>query len=138
MQPNKKLQGMALLAVMALFLWIFGALLVDTWRATQPVKPGSADTAIIPILSGGLGLVLALALGVDPSLSRTGPWHARLKAAFSLANMLTASAVVYLVAGLAGVVVWQEKGDVTPDLVTAVSLTVVGYAAATLAALARP
>lgn len=137
MKPNDTLQRIALVVVMAGFVWIFGSLLRDTWHATATVNPGPADTAILPILSGGLSLVLALALGVDPKLIRTGTWGQKLKAAFSADNLLTVCAFVYLVAGLAGVVVWREKGDITPDLVTAVSLTVVGYASATLAALTR-
>jgi hypothetical protein len=95
---------------------------------------------VLPILSGALGLVLALALGVDPKTKLRGAsLSQRLKALFLTTDkLLLLGAWVYALSAVAGIAVWVHKDTVTPALVTTVVLTVVGYAGATVTALARP
>ena len=53
-------------------------------------------------------------------------------------NLLLVGAVIYLLSAAAGGYVWRKQGGtITPDVVKAVVLTVVGYLVATVAALAR-
>ena len=98
--------------------------------------PGLQRFDVTPVLSGALGLVLALSLGVDAKLSATTFWG-RLKQVFEVPGLLRVGAVTYLISALFGGVVWGIQGDTTPALVTSVVLTVAGYAAAAVTALAR-
>jgi hypothetical protein len=117
---------------------LFGALLEDTLDADKAFEPDDFTSTITPLLSGALGLVLAVSLGVEVKAAgaRAGLVD-RLKALFKTETLLVVGAVIYLVSGIAGGYVWRKQGDVTPDLVTAVVLTVAGYLVATVTALAR-
>lgn len=56
---------------------------------------------------------------------------------FAMELLLQLGAIVYLLAGLAGAVVWWHNGDAMPDTAKAIALTVFGYVAATVTARAR-
>ena len=137
MTPNPALQKLAVVLVIIGFGGLFGWLLGDTVAHEQEFEPRTVQTVLTPVLSGALGLVLALALGVDPVSVREESFLGRLKRIVDVRSLLLLGGLVYLCAGLAGAVIWGLKGDVTPDLVTALTLTVFGYLAATVTALAR-
>jgi hypothetical protein len=141
MKPNPVLRGLVVVVVVVGYAWLFGALLLDTLDADKAFEPGEFTSQAVPILSGALGLVLAVALGVEikaaglADATRVG----RLKALLRIDNLLLAGAIVYLFSAAAGGYVWNEQGgDITPELVKVVVLTVIGYGAATVAAAARP
>ena len=108
MKPVKGIQWLAVLVAILGFGGLYFSLLIDVWDADAVVQPRDIQVTITPILSGALGLLLALALGV-----------------------------VYLLAGLAGAVVRWHNGDAMPDTAKAIALTVFGYVAATVTARAR-
>lgn len=123
------------LAVIA-FVVLYGSLLKDTMDASTKVEPTDVQTALIPLLSGGLGLLLALALGVEPK-PRARTFRARIREILNARGLLLTAAAVYMAAGVIGAVVWNSNRDVAPDLLTAIVLTVFGYIAAALTAAGR-
>ena len=138
MKPSAALRAFALFLVVAGYALLFGALLMDTMNADETYEPGDFTTAIIPLLSGALGLVLAVSLGVEvKNAGVAATWWDRVKALLNVRGLLLLGAVVYLLSGAAGGYVWYKQDDLTPDLVTAVVLTVAGYLVATVTALAR-
>jgi hypothetical protein len=82
--------------------------------------------------------MLAHGLGVDPKTKLQGRGlRALIRAFFSTDILLIVGAVVYLLSGIVGIVVWIHAGDeVTPALLTTISLTVIGYIVAAGTALA--
>jgi hypothetical protein len=138
MKPNKTLQRLALLIVIFGFAGLFAWLLIDTLRADAPFDPSDLQTALTPVLSGALGLVLALSLGVDTGGADTKDTTSRWRRLWdNIDAFLVLGAIVYLISGVAGAIVWGIKDEVTPALVTAIVLTIGGYLAATMTALAR-
>jgi hypothetical protein len=138
MKPSPVLQWIALALLIVAYGGLFGWLLKDTWDHSAAFDVRSVQTHVTPILSGALGLVLALALGVDPKTRIRGEnLRERLRALFAVRGLLLAGAVVYLVSAIVGGIVWGIKEDVTPALVTTIVLTVAGYLAATVTAMAR-
>ena len=80
--------------------------------------------------------MLALSLGVEAAIAGM-TFRDRLKKVFEIPGLLRVGAVVYLLSAVVGGIVWGIQEDVTPDLVTSVVLTVAGYGAAAMTALAR-
>lgn len=133
MKPNPTLQAFFVFLAITVFAALFGSLLWETWDAAAPFDPKAIHLYVLPFLGGAFGLVLALALGVDPAkLGRVG-WGA----VFTVQRLLLFGAVVYALAAVAGGFVWWKKDAVTPELVTTIVVTVAGYAAALIAALGR-
>jgi hypothetical protein len=138
MQPNSSLQRLAVLLAIVLFIVLYGWLLVSTLLASDPLEPSAMISVTLPILSGALGLVLALGLGVDPTVRGATSFRDRLRKMWALDTLLFSGAVVYLLAGITGLIVWGAQGDLTPELVTVIALTVIGYLGAAVTASARP
>ncbi|MEX1026896.1 MAG: hypothetical protein WD049_02655, partial [Candidatus Paceibacterota bacterium] len=115
------------------------------WRATQTLtstdafSPAPVVSILTPVFAGALGLLLARSLGIDPRLVNiTGGWQ-RIRAIFmSTPALLRAGAWIYLLAAVAGGVVWGFNSSTTPELVTVIVLTAAGYVAATVTTLAQP
>jgi hypothetical protein len=129
----------ALVLVILAWVALFGSLLVETALADELVDPGGAETAFIPLLSGALGLALAVKLGVDPKVRDQDKWWKRLWAVFTPERLVGIGAGIYAISGLLGLIVWWVNEDATPDLVSTVALTVFGYAAsAVTVVLAKP
>jgi hypothetical protein len=137
MKPIPAMVGAAIVGVIVSFAVLWTWLLVDTWNASEKLDPSGPQASLTPILAGGLGLLFALALGVDPNVRGAPGFWARLRAVFKVGNLLVVGAVVYGLAALAGVVVWAEAGDDTPELVSTLVLVAAGYAVAAMTALAR-
>lgn len=127
----------AIVGVIVAFAVLWTWLLVDTWNATTKLEPSGVQTSLTPILAGGLGLLFALSLGVDPKVRSAVGFWARLRAIFSTKGLLVAGAGIYGLAALAGVVVWAEAKDATPELLSSLVLVAFGYAVAAMTALAR-
>ena len=129
MKTNPVLQRFALCLVIAGYGLLFGWLAVDTWHHSAKFDVKGAFTATIPPLAGALGVMLAHGLGVDPKTKLRGPrLRDRLRGFFSTDVLLTVGAIVFLLSGIAGIVVWIHKGDdVTPALLTTIALSVIGY-----------
>lgn len=141
MKPVQGIQWLAVLMAILGFGGLYFSLLIDVWDADALVKPRDIQITITPILSGALGLLLALALGVEPQALSSQGFSGNLKALISklleVELLLKVGACVYLLAGLAGGVVWWHNGDAMPDTAKAIALTVFGYVAATVTARAR-
>ena len=132
MKPVPAVQKVFLAGSILAFAALFGSLLKDTWDASAPFEPEPIHRYVLPILGGAFGLVLALALGVDPARGAAG-W----RAFFTIDRLLLVGALVYAAAAVVGGYVWYEKAEITPELVTTLVLIVVGYAATLVAALGR-
>jgi cytochrome bd-type quinol oxidase subunit 2 len=128
-KPHPGMIKLAIVIATGVFVALFAWLLVDTWRANAALEPNPMQLFLTPIFSGALGLVLALSLGVEPA--------ARGEAWFTEKRLLLIAAVIYLVAAVVGGVVWAFRQDETPELVSALVLTVAGYLAASVTAAAR-
>ena len=138
MKPNRFIQWIALAIVILGYAGLFTWLLADTLDHSSSFDVRPVLTYVTPIFSGALGLILALSLGVEPKTESIGTGIvAWIKSLFGVPKLLLLGAIVYLASGVAGAIVWGIKGDVTPELVTTVILTVAGYLGATAAALAR-
>lgn len=139
MTVDHGLQRFALALVTLVYLGLFGWLLVDTLNADAAFEPSDIQRTVIPVLTGSLGLVLALALGVEAKtrlLAAASPKE-RFAALWTVKGLLRLGAGAYLLSALLGGLVWGIKEDVTPDLVTTVVLIVAGYLAAAMSTLAR-
>ena len=138
MKPNPVLQRFALLLVIAGYGLLFSWLAVDTWNHSAKFDVGGGLTATVPPLAGALGVMLAHGLGVDPRTKLTGDFSDWIGGLFSTEVLLTVGAIVFLLSGIAGIVVWIHKGDdVTPALLTTISLSVIGYLVAAAIAMAN-
>ena len=136
--PNPFLLRVALLAVIAGFAAFFTWLLIDTWNASGLYEPNSLQLFITPTLAGALAVGTAIQLGVEPRAVAVPPsWQDRLLAFLSVKRLIGLGAVVYLIAAGAGLFVWARRMDETPELVSAIVLTAVGYLAAAYASAAR-
>jgi hypothetical protein len=131
-------QKVAIVTVALAYGGLFGWLLADTLHHSGPFDPRPVQANVIPILAGALGLVLALALGVDPNtrIQGTGLVH-WLRQLLAFRRLLLFGALVYLASAIAGGVVWGIKDNTTPTLVTAVVLLVAGYFAGAVTAATR-
>lgn len=127
----------AIAGVIAIYVVLWSWLLYDTWNATAPLDPSGVQTTVTPLVGGGLGLLFAVALGVEPRTRGVTGFWARLKAVFGTKGLLTVGAIVYAGSAVAGVVVWAHAGANTPDLVTALVLVAVGYAVTAMTSLAQ-
>jgi uncharacterized membrane protein len=138
MKPIRAMRWLAILIVTAGYAGLFTWLMVDTWNNSGSFDPRSVQTYLLPPLSGTLGLLLALSLGVDPhqQLTLTG-LREQLRAILSTHRLLVAGAFIYLASGVAGAVVWGFRQNSMPTLATAIVLTVAGYLAASVAASGR-
>jgi H+/Cl- antiporter ClcA len=135
MVPNPALVKLAIVVVTGAFCALFGWLLVDTVNTEASFQPTDMQVVLTPIFSGALGLVLALALGVEPGArDKTRSW---IEDVFTTKRLLLAAAVIYLLAAVVGGVVWGLNEDFTPDLVKALVLTVAGYLAAAVTGAAK-
>jgi hypothetical protein len=138
-QPDPKLQRFAILLVVVGFAGLFTWLLIDTLRADASFEPRGVQTVLIPLFAGALGLVLALALGVDPKSRQSQSVRDVLRYLFwSDDGLLRLGAFVYLGAAVLGAIVWGIQQDETPGLVTAIVFTTAGYLAAVITSRARP
>jgi hypothetical protein len=137
MTPNPFLLRVAIVAVIVGFVVFFGWTLVDTWNASGLYEPNSLQLFITPTLAGALAVGTALQLGVEVKAAEAKSWSERLLAFFSIKRLITLGAVVYLIAAGVGVFVWAKRMDETPELVSALVLTAIGYLAAAYAAAAR-
>ena len=137
-KPSPTIAWFAIVGVIVAYMALFTSLLVDTWDHTAKFEPRGVQTFVTPLLSGALGLVLALALGVDPNKGIRGKtlreW---LKGLFATDKILLFGAAIYLASAFAGGFVWWKKDEVTPALVSTIVMTVAGYAAAAMTAIAR-
>jgi hypothetical protein len=136
-KANPKVQQVAILLVIAAFVGLFGSLLWETWEASSEIEVDGIQAAATPLLAGALGLLLALALGVEPKMRDARSWKERLRALVTINALLTLGAVVYMLAAVAGGIVWWKKGDITPDMVSTLVLAAIGYAVAAIAVLSR-
>jgi hypothetical protein len=128
----------AIVGVIVAYIALFTSLLIDTWHHTAKFEPHGIQTFVTPLLSGALGLVLALSLGVDPDKKiRGATLRDRLKALLASDKILLFGGAVYFASAFAGGYVWYHKDEVTPALVSTVVMTVAGYAVAAMAAIAR-
>jgi hypothetical protein len=138
MTPNPFLLRVAIVAVIVGFVVFFTWTLVDTWNASGLYEPNSLQLFITPTLAGALAVGTALQLGVEVKAAvPPKSWTERLLAFLSIKRLITLGAVVYLIAAGAGIFVWAKRMDETPELVSALVLTAVGYLAAAYAAAAR-
>ena len=137
-KPSPFMIWFAVLIVVLGYIGIFGWLLVDTLRHSASFDVRPAQSYVLPPFAGALGLVLALSLGVDPTKKIYGrSLKERLKRLLSVDHILLFGGIAYLVSAVAGFIVWAVKGNITPELVTTVVLTVVGYLAAAATQIAR-
>lgn len=137
MTPNPFLLRVAIVAVIVGFVVFFTWTLIDTWNASGLYQPNNLQLFITPTLAGALAVGTALQLGVEPRRAAPTNWTERLLAFFSIKRLITLGAVIYLIAAGVGIFVWARRMDETPELVSALVLTAVGYLAAAYAAAAR-
>jgi hypothetical protein len=137
-KPSPTIIWIAILGVIVAYVLLFASLLIDTWHHADKFEPRGVQTFVTPLLSGALGLVLALSLGVDPDKKIRGDsLRARLKSLLASDKILLLGGFIYLVSAFAGGYVWYHKDNVTPAIVSTVVMTVAGYAAAAMAGIAR-
>lgn len=127
----------SLVLLMVAYAILFGWLAADTWHHSAKFDPQPAFTAAVPLLAGALGVMLARGLGVDPTRRIQGKnFGEKLRSFFTTDILLLSGAAVFLLSGIAGLIVWIHKGDVTPALLSTITLTVLGYMAASATNLA--
>jgi peptidoglycan/LPS O-acetylase OafA/YrhL len=138
MQPNPFILRLGILAVIAGFAALFAWLLWDVWySSTTPYDPNDLQVYLIPPVAGALGIGLALQLGVSPKIEGEPGWKDRLWSLIDPKRLIGLGSIVLFVAVVVGIFVWASREDETPELVTTLILTVVGYLVAAYAAAAR-
>lgn len=133
------LQRFGMLILELAFAAMFSVLLIQTLSADSEVSVPPMVNILTPVFAGALGLLLARALGVEPSVTGAADLWGRIRAILSTTSgLLRLGAWIYLLAGLAGGIVWGIKGSLTPELVTVLVLTTAGYLAAMFSNLSQP
>ena len=125
----------------AIFAGLWAKFLWATWRAPAGTAPAlNSDAVAVANLFGGiLGTAFAVALGINQGEDKNEDVHGVNDVAGVLTTaewskyFVSLSIIVFLVVGMAAVVVWLARMDRTPDAVKNFAMVFLGYAASVLA-----